>query len=75
MPKDSLPYSEHSTAGLYPEPEESSPDPPILFKIILILCSHPRLGPPGVLYIFSSKYSISLFPIHTTCPAHLIHCE
>jgi len=62
----------------YPEPAPSSKHPPHSnsWRPILILSSHPRLGPPSDLFPsgFPTKtqYTPLFYPIRATYPTHLI---
>jgi hypothetical protein len=58
-PEGSLPCSLEPSAGSYSEPDESSP------KIILMLSSHLRLGPPSSLFpsgLRTKTLYVFLFP-------------
>jgi len=74
-PEVSLPYSQQPTAGPYPEPDESSPHPPTL-RSILILLSHLGLGLSRGLYpsgfVTKIAYAFHTSPLRATCPAHLV---
>jgi hypothetical protein len=76
-PEGSVPCSqEPPSIGPYSEPYQSNPYHPILFRSILILSTHLRLGVPSGLFpsgFPTNKLHTFLFsPIRATCPAHLI---
>ena len=73
----SLPHSQVPTTCPYPEPHQSSPcSPPHFLKIHLILSSHLCQGLPSDLFPSGcptkTLYTPISYPIHATCPAHLI---
>jgi hypothetical protein len=76
-PEGSLPCSQETSTGPYPEPDQSNSYHPMLFqRPILILSTHLRLGLPSGLFpsgILTNILHAFLFsPISATCPAHLI---
>jgi hypothetical protein len=62
--------------GPYPEPDQSNPSHPISVRSILILSTQLRLGLPSGLFPSGFPTNILqaflLFPLHATCPAHII---
>jgi hypothetical protein len=74
-PEGSLPYSQQLSAGPYPEPDQTSPYHPILYKIHFNIIFHLDPGLPSCLFPsgFPTKIEYAfLFPFHATCPVHLI---
>jgi hypothetical protein len=58
-PERSLSCSKEPAISPYPEPDESSQNSPTLFRINLILSSHPHLDLPSHLFHFKfSDYNI-----------------
>jgi hypothetical protein len=79
-PESSLPCSQESSTGLYPESDRSTPYHPILsLRYILILYTHLRLGLPSGLFPsgFPTNilFAFLVFSIRATCPAHLIFLD
>jgi hypothetical protein len=74
-PRGSLPSSQETATGSYPEEAESTVHSPC-FRSILILSSHIRLDLPSD--IFSSDFPAKIFhvfliyPMHITCYVHII---
>jgi hypothetical protein len=76
-PESSLPCSEESATGPYPESDEPGPYPcPISPRSILILLFNLRLGLTSAFFpsSFSTEtlYASLFYPMHTTCPACIV---
>jgi hypothetical protein len=73
----SLPCSQEPATGPCPEPDESSPHPPLFISLrsILMLSPHIRLGLPSGIFPsgFPTKilHAILIYPIRATSPTHL----
>jgi len=73
----SLPHSQELANCLFSEPDQPRPYPyPTIWRSILILSSHLRLGLPSDLFPsgFPTKtlYTSVLYPIRATCSSHFI---
>jgi hypothetical protein len=75
-PEGSLPRSQELSNYTYPEPDQSSPQHPILSLEGPMLSIHLRLGLPSGLFPSgfhtNNLYTFLFAPIRATCPAHLI---
>jgi hypothetical protein len=70
-PENSLPRSQELPTCAHPEPDQSSPQRPILILSTHLCLSLPSdLLPSG--FPTNNLYTFIFFPIRATCPAHLI---
>jgi hypothetical protein len=75
--KCSIPRSQELSTCPYPEPDQSSPHPPILSLLVPSLCYPPIYVLLLLVFSFALGFSIQsirfpLLPICATCSAHLI---
>jgi len=73
-PKGSLSCSQQPAIVLHPQPDESSPQPPTLFKIhfnIIFTVTCLQSGRFSLSFPTICPYPLSLVPMRTTCPTHL----
>jgi hypothetical protein len=66
--------SQKHTTEAYPEPDESSPHPHVLFFKFILILSYVCLGLPSSLFplgFLTNIYAVS-YTMHAKCPAHLI---